>query len=81
MLRLMRRLIIHMHIGALDIRQRLQLTLQRLGDIMGVAERGLGLHDQINLDHQAGPTMPGAHGVEGQHRVRRVGDGQIGDEL
>lgn len=76
----MRRLIINMNIRPLDIRQGLQLELQLLCNIMRRAQRLIRIHDDIDLDHQPGPTVPGADGVDGDD-AGRVRDADVGEEL
>ncbi len=80
MLRLMARLEINMHIRPFHIRQALELHLQILGHIVGGAQRLGGVHDDVDLDDDAGAGMVGAHGVEGED-LGRVRHGDVRDPL
>ena len=65
MLRLMGGLKVDMHIRPLDIRQRLELHLQLLGDIVSGTERLVGVHDDVDLDEETRAGGVGADGVDG----------------
>ena len=58
------RLVIDMDIGALDIWQALKLDLQFLGYVVGSAERGIWVHDDVYFDDEAGPAVVCADGVD-----------------
>lgn len=76
----MRRLIIHMDIRPLHIRQTLQLRLQLLSHIMCLFQTKLPIHHNVDFDNETRARMPCAHGVElGYARVVRHGD--VGDVL
>jgi hypothetical protein len=58
-------LVIDVNVGTLDIRQRLELHLQLLGNVMGSAEGIGGIHDDVDLDEEARAGGIGADGVDG----------------
>ena len=80
MLRLMRRLVIHMHIRPIHIRQTLQLHLQFLRHIMRRPQRLVLIHHNINLDDQPGPRMPTPYRVK-RFDVLTVRHTDVRDEL
>jgi hypothetical protein len=57
-------LIIDMNIGALYIGQALELDLQLLCDIVGSAEGGIRVHDDVYFDDEAGTAVVCADGVD-----------------
>ena len=63
-------LIVHMHIRPLHIRQALELDLEFLCDVVGGAQGGLWVHDDVDFDNQAGPRVVGADGVDLQDSRR-----------
>ncbi|OSS48738.1 hypothetical protein B5807_06873 [Epicoccum nigrum] len=74
------RLVIDVHIGALHIRQALELDLQLLRDVVGGAQAGVGVHDDVDLDDEAGARVVGAHRVD-LADGGGVGHGDVGDVL
>lgn len=64
-------LVVDVHVGALDVGQALELDLQGLGDVVGIAQGLLRGHDDVDFDDDARPAVVGANGVDGQD-VRRV---------
>ena len=76
----MRRLIIDVDIGPLDIGQALDLHLQLLGHVMGESETFLLGHHDVDLDDQPRTRMPCPDRVYGQYSWV-VGHGDVGDEL
>src|ERR1700680_2819876 len=64
MLWLVRRLIINVNVGSLNIRKIFQLNLQLLGDIMCVPQRGSSIHDDINFRNQSRAGMIDSDGID-----------------
>ena len=72
MLRLVRRLVVDVDVRPFHIRQALQLRLEFLGHIVR-RTKGLGrVHDDVDLDNDAGSAVIRPHGVDGDdHRRMR----------
>jgi hypothetical protein len=65
-LRRMARLVVNVDVSTLNIRQRLDLDLQRFGAVVRLLD-GLALvDDDVDFDDQAWARVPGADGVEGK---------------
>jgi len=64
MLRLVRNLIIIMHVRPLNLGQTLQFHLQALRHVVRHLQRDIRIKHNIDLDRQPGPTVPGAHRVD-----------------
>lgn len=68
MLRLMASLEINMDIGALHVRQALQLHLKFLSDVVRVAQGFVRVHYDVDFDDDARSAVVGPHGIDaGDH--------------
>ena len=61
----MRSLIVNVDIRPLHIRQRLELSLQLLGNVMGGLEGHVAVHDDVDFDEEARAGGVSADGVDG----------------
>lgn len=80
MLRLVRRLIIYVHIRSLNIWQGLNLNLQFLGNIMRLPQTHLWAHHNIHLSDHAWAAMIASYGIDGDD-VWRVGEAGVSEKL
>jgi len=74
MLRRMAGLVIDMDVCTLDIREGLDLHLERFGAVVGLAHGLVLVDDDINFYDQAWSGMPGSYGIE-RGDERTVGHG------
>lgn len=58
-------LVIDVDVRALDVRQALELDLQRLGAVVRFLDRLVLVQHDVDFDDEARARVPGAHGVEG----------------
>ena len=58
--------VVDVDIGALDVGQALELDLEGLGDVVGIAQRLVRGHDDVDFDDDARPAVVSANGVEGE---------------
>ena len=59
-------LVIDMDIRALDVRERLDLDLQRFGAVVRFFHCLMLVDDDVDFDDEARAGVPGADGVEGE---------------
>lgn len=79
MLGLVRGLVVDVDVGALNVGQVLELELELLGDVVGGAQGGVGVHDDVDLGDEAGAGMVAPHRVDAADQVA-VGDADVRDE-
>lgn len=62
----MARLVVDVDVRALDVRQRLDLDLQRFGAVVRFFHGLVLVDDDVDFDDEARAGVPGADGVEGE---------------
>lgn len=81
MLGLVRGLVVDVDVGALDVGEVLELELELLGDVVGGAQGGLGVHDDVDLGDEARARVVDADGVDAEDGLGRVRQAHVRDEL
>jgi len=78
--RLVCRLVIDVDVRPLDIREALQLDLQRLGHVVGISQGRVRVHDDVDFGDQSRARVITSDGVDAQD-FRGVGQADVRNQL